>query len=100
MENVIRTILSIFLVLGVTVSITVPLIKDGPCPTGYSSSYGYCIPSPNAFPAIEKRGSCPIGYRTCGNYCIANNMDSKVVIIRHGNCPMGFHSYGQYCVEN
>jgi hypothetical protein len=49
-----------------------PLQKQGPCPSGYRESGGYCAPaSSRASVAIPKeRGHCPAGFMQSGNYCI------------------------------
>jgi len=47
-----------------------PIPKNGNCPTGYNTSGAFCVPGPNARPAIAKNGNCPTGWNTQGNYCV------------------------------
>jgi hypothetical protein len=48
-----------------------PLPKNGPCPSGYSSSGHYCVPQSDAGIAIPKDGPCPSGYSSSGSYCVS-----------------------------
>jgi len=75
-----------------------PIIKNGSCPSGYSSSGNYCKPGSNARYAVPKNGSCPSGYSSSGNYCIASSDNSKTAIPKVGSCPSGCSSSGNYCL--
>lgn len=77
----------------------VPVLKDGNCPTGYSTSGTYCVPGKNAHFAIMKAGNCPAGYTTSGKYCVAGTK-ARLIILKQGACPTGFRTDGQYCVKN
>jgi hypothetical protein len=49
----------------------VPKSQGGVCPSGYSSSSGYCTPvSPQSPRAIPKVGACPSGWSDNGHYCV------------------------------
>lgn len=74
-----------------------PIPKTGHCPSGYSTSGGYCKPGRYARFAIEKRGSCASGYSTSGDYCLAG-IDAKSAIQKEGNCPSGWTASGDYCL--
>ena len=75
-----------------------PVPKTGHCPSGYSTSGGYCKPGRNAHFAIEKRGSCASGYSTSGDYCLAG-IDAQLAIHKQGNCPSGWMASGNYCLS-
>lgn len=77
-----------------------PLLKEGPCPSGYSSSGNYCAPSSRARFAIAKQGACPSGYSASGNYCVASSDQSKTAIPKSGACPSGYSSSGSYCLSS
>lgn len=77
-----------------------PIVKDGACPSGYSSSGRYCVPSDRARAAIPKAGACPSGYSSSGRYCLATSPNSKIAIPKVGACPSGYHSSGNYCLSN
>lgn len=48
-----------------------PMPKTGQCPSGYSTSGGFCSPMSDAKHAIQKgAGQCPSGYMQSGNYCL------------------------------
>jgi len=76
-----------------------PLVKFGSCPSGYSTSGGYCAPGSDAKFAVEKNGSCPSGYSSSGYYCLAGS-NAKYAIQKSGNCPSGYSSSGDYCLSN
>ena len=76
-----------------------PLTKDGPCPSRYYSSGGYCVPQSDARHAIPKIGACPSGYYSSGKYCVANR-ENAAAIEKRGTCPSGYYSSGNYCVKN
>ena len=76
-----------------------PVIRDGSCPSGYSSSGNYCVPGSSARYALPRSGSsCPSGYFSSGNYCVAASKDSRLAIPRRGSCPSGYFSSGDFCV--
>ncbi len=76
-----------------------PVIRDGSCPSGYSSSGNYCVPGSSARYALPRGGSsCPSGYFSSGNYCVAASKDSRFAIPRRGGCPSGYFSSGDFCV--
>jgi hypothetical protein len=75
-----------------------PIPKTGNCPSGYSTSGGYCKPGRYARFAIEKRGSCASGYSTSGDYCLAG-INAKLAIHKEGNCPSGWTASGNYCLS-
>ena len=75
-----------------------PVPKTGNCPSGYSSSGGYCVPGRSAHYAIEKRGSCASGYSSSGDYCLAGNY-AKLAIHKEGGCPSGWTASGNYCLS-
>ena len=77
-----------------------PLLKAGPCPSGYGSSGNYCIPGSSARFAISNEGPCPSGYSSSGNYCVATSERSKTAIPKSGPCPSGYNSSGSYCLSN
>ena len=77
----------------------VPLVKNGSCPSGYSSSGNYCAPGSSAMFAVEKRGSCPSGYSSSGNYCLASK-NAKLAVQKVGSCPSGYSSSGDYCLSS
>ena len=76
-----------------------PLLKQGSCPSGFSTSGNYCTPSSNARFAVAKVGSCPSGYSTSGNYCLASS-NAKYAVPKVGNCPSGYSSSGDYCLRS
>lgn len=75
-----------------------PVLKDGNCPTGYTTSGKYCVPGKNARFAIAKKGNCPAGYATSGKYCVAGPT-ARLIIEKERTCPTGFTTSGQYCVK-
>lgn len=75
-----------------------PILKTGNCPSGYSTSGGYCKPGRYARFAIEKRGSCASGYSSSGDYCLAGNT-AKLTIHKEGSCPSGWSTSGNYCLS-
>lgn len=76
-----------------------PLVKTGPCPSGYNTSGNYCKPSHHARFAVPKYGSCPSGYSTSGNYCLASH-HAKYAIPKSGSCPSGYSTSGSYCLSH
>jgi hypothetical protein len=74
-----------------------PVIKTGSCPSGYTTSGGYCVPGRNARPALPKIGSCPSGYSTSGNYCLMGE-NGTPAILKVGSCPSGYTTSGNYCL--
>lgn len=79
--------------------LAIPLPKQGACPSGYSSSRGYCKPNADAKFAIAKVGNCPNGYSTSGNYCLASR-HGKRAIPKAGACPSGYSTSWDYCLAN
>ena len=77
-----------------------PVLKSGPCPSGYYSSGNYCIPNSSARFAIAKQGPCPSGYYSSGDYCLAASDSAKFAIIKSGPCPSGYYSSGNYCLSS
>jgi hypothetical protein len=81
-----------------------PLPKVGGCPSGYTSSGRYCVPSTSgqARGAIEKvGGSCPPGFYSSGAYCVSSPRQNREAMEKTGNtCPPGWFSSGAYCVKN
>lgn len=77
-----------------------PLPKSGACPSGYTTSGKYCVPSRAARFAVIKNGACPSGYSTSGHYCVATSDRSKLAIPKLGACPSGYSTSGQYCLSN
>ena len=77
----------------------VPLMKQGSCPSGFSTSGNYCTPGSNAMFAVAKVGSCPSGYSTSGNYCLASS-NAKHAVPKVGSCPSGYSTSGDYCLSN
>ena len=75
-----------------------PLPKTGSCPSGYSTSGGYCAPSTNARFAVPKIGSCPSGYSTSGDYCLAGK-GARLAVPKSGPCPSGYSTSGDYCLR-
>lgn len=75
-----------------------PLVKNGSCPSGFSSSGSYCSPSSNARFVVVKVGNCPSGYSTSGNYCLANH-NAKLAVPKIGSCPGGYSTSGDYCLS-
>ena len=77
--------------------------KVGPCPSGYHTSGGACVPGSSrtgARPALAKTGSCPSGYHTSGAYCLASSDRAKHAIPKTGPCPSGYHTSGAYCLSS
>jgi hypothetical protein len=66
------TIITLVLFVSTATAQPLPLQKQGPCPSGYRESGGYCSPTSSRAPvAIPKeRGQCPSGFMQSGNYCI------------------------------
>jgi hypothetical protein len=79
---------------------SMPILKNGSCPSGYSSQGNMCSPNANAKPAIPRSGSCPSGWSTQGNYCLANSANPKNAILRSGSCPSGYSQQSNYCLQN
>jgi len=81
-----------------------PLVKTGPCPTGYFTSAGYCVPnrSGTSRGAIEKLGGhCPTGFSTSGGYCLSHPSNRREAIKKSGStCPSGWFTSGRYCLRN
>lgn len=78
-----------------------PVLRDGSCPSGYSSSGNYCTPNSGARFALPRAGgSCPSGYFSSGNYCVASSSSSKHAMPRVGSCPSGYFSSGNFCVAS
>jgi hypothetical protein len=69
-----RTIITLVMIILTTAAAAqpLPLQKQGPCPSGYRDSGGYCAPASSRAPvAIPKeRGQCPAGFMQSGAYCI------------------------------
>ena len=76
-----------------------PVVKDGACPSGYSSSGNYCTPGSRARFALAKQGTCPSGYSASGNYCVASSDQSKTTIPKSGACPSGYSASSNYCLS-
>ncbi|NEX23389.1 hypothetical protein G3480_24365 [Thiorhodococcus mannitoliphagus] len=75
-----------------------PIIKTGPCPSGYSTRGGYCAPGSTARFALAKQGPCPSGYSTSGDYCLAGRQ-ARAALPKVGNCPSGWSTSGAYCLQ-
>ena len=76
-----------------------PVVKDGPCPSGYVQSNRYCVPIGDAGQAIAKDGPCPVGYVQSNRYCVA--VDKRTTAIpKSGPCPSGYRQSNNYCVAN
>lgn len=56
--------------LAIILLAAMPVPKDGPCPSGYSSSGNFCVPQSDAGIAIPKNGPCPPGFSSSGRYCV------------------------------
>jgi hypothetical protein len=56
-------------------STAMPVAKNGPCPTGYSSSAKFCVPNAGAGVAvpIEPTQMCPSGMTRSGRYCVSRS---------------------------
>ena len=76
-----------------------PLVKKGSCPSGYSTSGGYCNPNSGAHYAVPKVGSCPSGYATSGGYCLGGQ-DVRQAVPKVGSCPSGYSTSGAYCLKS
>jgi hypothetical protein len=77
-----------------------PILKDGPCPSGYHQSNNYCVPGlSNTGQAILKDGPCPSGFAQSNNYCVAQS-PSAIAILKSGPCPSGTRQSNKYCVSN
>ncbi len=74
------------------------LVKDGSCPSGYTTSGNYCKPGSGARYALPKHGSCPSGYTTSGSYCLAGN-SARYAVPKSGSCPSGYTTSGGYCLS-
>jgi hypothetical protein len=72
MRTALTTIVTLLLFASTATAQPLPLQKQGPCPSGYRESGGYCSPTSSRAPvAIPKeRGQCPSGFMQSGNYCI------------------------------
>jgi hypothetical protein len=78
-----------------------PLPRTGSCPSGYSSSGGYCTPGSSARFAVPRNGGpCPSGYSSSGDYCLASSDSSKLAVPKTGSCPSGFSSSGAHCLSS
>ena len=77
-----------------------PLLKNGSCPSNYSSEGKYCVPGSMAKFAIPKTGSCPSNYSSEGSYCVASGMAKIAIIKEGGSCPSNYASEGSYCVSS
>ena len=75
-----------------------PLIKEGSCPSGYTTSGNYCKPGSGARYALPRHGSCPSGYTTSGSYCLAGN-SARYAVPKAGSCPSGYTTSGGYCLS-
>ena len=75
------------------------LVKDGSCPSGYTTSGNYCKPGDSARFAVRKQGSCPSGYTSSGSYCLAGP-SAKYAIPKAGSCPSGYVTSGGYCLSS
>jgi hypothetical protein len=76
-----------------------PLIKQGACPSGYTTNANYCKPGTGARFALPKQGSCPSGYASSGSYCLAG-ASARYAIAKSGSCPSGYASSGGYCLKS
>lgn len=76
-----------------------PLVKNGYCPSAYTTSGNYCQPGSGARYALPKHGNCPSGYKTSGNYCLAGNT-ARYAISKVGGCPSGYTTNGRYCLSS
>jgi hypothetical protein len=49
-----------------------PAGPGGSCPSGYTTSGSYCVPTQGAQDAIPKpsNGTCPWGWTSSGNFCL------------------------------
>jgi hypothetical protein len=63
---------ALLLLAGVPAFAQQPVQKQGQCPIGYYTQYGYCVPfSTTQQPAVKKTSrDCPIGWYTQGDYCV------------------------------
>ena len=102
MKNIISAALAtalVFVLASAASALTPqPLLKQGSCPSGYSTSGNYCNPSGNANYAVIKVGSCPSGYSTSGNYCLAGS-GARLAVPKRGSCPSGYSTSGDYCLS-
>ena len=49
------------------------LVRDGSCPSGFSSSGNYCVPGSGArFALARNGGSCPSGYFSSSDFCVSS----------------------------
>ena len=51
-----------------------PVLKNGQCPSGYSSSSAFCAPMGHNHRAAvpkPKNAQCPSGWAQSGNYCLS-----------------------------
>ena len=80
--------------------VTVPVIKNGPCPAGYFSPRNkYCVPTEGAPAAIpKKRGSpCPSDWFRQSEYCVASP-NAVAIISQISACPAGWSPNQEYCI--
>jgi hypothetical protein len=61
------------LILMIALATALPIPKNGPCPTGYSTSAKFCVPNRGAGTAvpITPSESCPSGMTRSGRYCVS-----------------------------
>ena len=81
------------LMLGVSISLVLGLLIVLAVIVGSAKrAHGQALPLP-------KQGSCPSGYSSSGGYCQPSATERRVCVAKVGQCPSNFFQSGNYCCK-
>ena len=63
-------LIGLIIILVNVISVNAQVLKNGSCPSGWSSQYKYCVAGSSAKGIMAKVGSCPSGWSSSYNYCV------------------------------